>query len=69
MQDYLCPGLLTHNIVVLLIGLCHKMTEVYLTWINNIEDPMMRFTEFLLRSTLFRSIVLSLEVLFLIHLG
>ena len=60
---------MTHNLLVLLLGLCSQVAKAYLTIVSTIDDPMMRLTEFLLRATLYRNIVLGLEVTSSFHLG
>lgn len=60
---------MTHNLLVLLLGLCSQVAKASLTIISTIDDPMMRLTEFLLRATLYRNIVLGLEVTSSFHLG
>lgn len=69
LQSHLLEGFMTHNLMVLLLGLCSQLAQAYLTIVSSIDDPMMRFTEFLLRATLFRNIVLNLEVTSSFHLG
>lgn len=69
MQSQLLEGFMTHNLLVLLLGLCSQVARAYLTIVSTIDDPMMRLTEFLLRATLYRNIVLGLEVTSSFHLG
>jgi hypothetical protein len=64
MEEMMIDGFHTHNLVVVLLALCSQIAETYLTVLANIQDPMMRFTEFLLRASLYRNIVLALEVHF-----
>lgn len=60
LEHYLLGGSKTHNLVVLLLGLCSQLAHTYLTLLASIDDPMMRLTEFILRATLYRNIVLAL---------
>lgn len=60
LEHYLLEGFTTHNLVVLLLGLCSKLAQTYLALLASIDDPMMRFTEFILRAAIYRNIVLAL---------
>lgn len=48
-----------YNLVVLLLALSSQVAETFVTTIGNIEDPMMRFVEFLLRANIYRNIILE----------
>ena len=61
-QKYLIEGFRSHNLIVILHALSSELVETYNMLLSNIQDPFMRFVEFNLRSTLYRNIVLSIEV-------
>ena len=69
LPSQLLEGFMTHNLLVLLLGLCSQVANTYLAVVSTIDDPMMRLTEFLLRASLYRNIVLALEVTSSLHLG
>lgn len=61
-KSYLLPNFKNHNLIVLMLALCSHMVTTFHHLLNAIEDPFMRFTEFALRSNIYRNIVLSIEV-------
>lgn len=52
--------------MVLMLGLCSQMAKTFQQLLGQIVDPFMKFTEFALRSNIYRNIVLSIEVKFYI---
>ena len=50
-----------HNLIVILLTLCSELVDCYGFILEKYTDPFMFFTEFVLRSNVYRNIVLSLE--------
>jgi hypothetical protein len=61
--SYLLPNFKMYNVLVLMLGLCSQMVATFRELIENIQDPFMRFAEFSLRASIYRNIVLTIEVL------
>ena len=56
-------GFHTHNLFVLLSAMTFQMVDTYFLFLTNIKDPFMRFVQFNLRSSIFRNIILAIEVI------
>lgn len=59
---YLLPGNLHHNLVVIIVAMLDLLVDSYSFYIQTIQDPMHAFIEFTMRYSIFRNVILSLEV-------
>ena len=61
-KTYLLPEFHSHNLMVLVLALSSELVATYSLFLSSISDPFMRFVEFNLRASIYRNIVLSIEV-------
>lgn len=52
-----------HNLVVIIIALVDLIADTYSFYVASIQDNLHSFVEFNMRYTIFRNIILSLEVI------
>ena len=61
-KQHLIQNFPTHNFIVFLMALSSKLVETFNMFVSTIDDPLMRFVEFNLRASIYRNIVLNLDV-------